>query len=151
MENAMLASTLVSFSLLLLSYLWTGVKPEDFGRVPRRLHAYLLIAALAATVAVWVVIVRAYGMDQPDVFRRSLAIHVTLYFLLQLAFIPLVRRASSWGREPVQLLLLACVVPMAFVFGSAWSHSTSSVDVWLTGYVFFHVFVHDALLYGYMF
>lgn len=149
---SLLIPTVTSFVLLLGSYVITGARRDDFGNVPHKWHTYMLVSALLATVALWFVIVRAsVSTTSTKAYRDSLAVYSTSYFLLQLLFIPLVRKRTVFGREPVQLLLLVCTIPMALIFNSAWAYSNSTLDTSLTGFTFFHIFVNDALLYGHMF
>lgn len=143
-----LASSVLTFCLLLLSYFKTGATRNDFGNVPQNLHVYMLVMAAVATVCLWILLVRVYTTDKDDDGRFG--VYASVYFVLQLGFIPSVRWANRGNSKvPMQFLLLLCTIPMALLFGSV--RDDDAVGWALAGFVFFHVVVNDAILYGYLF
>lgn len=171
-QHLLAYTTLVVNVALGLSYLRTGVRTSDFGRVPVELHAYLLVmAALAfACILVYVVLlVRRVDVVRPTDYLVATAC-VALYYVLQMAFLPLVRASTvaaapasplppsssstavTLSRVWVRALLGLCVPPMVVLawLGVRYGHDEPALPV-LGLFVTGHVFINDFAIYGFLF
>ena len=144
-----MVTTVVVNLALWVGYAVTGLRKSDFGNVPGKAQLYFLISAALAYVANLVFI--AMLAKKPESHLYAAAVCVGVYYILQLAFVPLVR-ASQNGRSAnwVRSLLLMCIIPIAVLAGIA-VLTRELVLVTLGVFVALHVVVNDAILFGYLF
>jgi hypothetical protein len=139
--------------------LWVSyaiMKPNndtDFGSVPPGLRMYLLISACVAYVCNWAFIgILGTKDDASDEKINIVTASIVAYYLLQLAFLPIVRSCVQRGvsKWPLRLLLIACVVPMAIVAGIG-VEAKDKILATLGIVAATHVLVNDAIVYGFLF
>ena len=128
---------------------WQSASRTDFGRVPRRLHAYLLICAAAAfacnVVFVLAVTTRDGEYAEAEVLAPTLSL--CAYNLLLLAFLPLRRTDEKW---PVRILLGAAACLQ--LFAAAVGATTGSPVLAITGGIgAAHCVVNDGIVYAMLF
>ena len=142
-------SVYASFVWLVISYLITGIKNEDFGNTPSFLKVYLLATAAAAFACMLAIPVVAIAKDVDESIMIRVSIYLTLYFLLQLGFIPSVRHgAKTQKKSLVRLLLLVCAVLIGGLYGTVLSIPVLSQ---LALFSLVHVTFNDLILYGALF
>lgn len=135
------------------SYAVVGLDMADFGRVPRALWWYFVGTAALAFLSMWAFVgVIASKRAVPATSIYAVLASLTVYYALQMAFLPLARsavqgRTSRWA---VRALLLACVPPVAIIAGTG----VELKDPWLAslgGVASLHVLFNDAVVYGFLF
>ena len=148
---ALIAATVVLNVALWASYATLGLRATDFGAVPEGARIYFLAFALIAYIAniAFISILAADGTGEE---QNAATACVLVYYVLQLAFIPLVRASQSGACSPnwVRALLLVCVLPVAVLAGIAVRARRALLSA-LGILVSLHVLVNDAVLYGFLF
>jgi len=140
----------VSFLLLLLSYAKTGASRKDFGHVPMSMHPYFMITAFTCFVLLWVAAVTSFVDDSIEDMRIKIAVCISIYFLLQIGFIPLTRYAlkKEKARIALQALLILCTIPIGVLFVFVFENRFLAI---ITGICLLHVVLNDAILFGSLF
>lgn len=154
-SKLILASTTVAANVAL----WTSyavMKPDvtsDFGNVPNRLRRYLLISAIVTFICILASVgVLLSRDDDSDATLIFVSINLVVYYVLQMAFLPLVRASTQGGASKwvVRWLLFACIVPITAVAAIGVKAQDPRLSVFgLTAAV--HTLVNDAILYGFLF
>lgn len=118
--------------ILWISYIKLKVGIDDFGKVPKKFHVYLLLSASIAYLFNLIHVNQNYdsGVD--------FQIAASTYYLLQMFFIPAVRYDNG---NITRILLLICVIPISYLF---WKRPSA-----LSLAVVLHVAINDFLFYGF--
>ena len=141
----LLITTIVVNVLLWISYIIVGLRPSDFGKIGKNAQTYFLIIAGLAYIANLVFVGLLLTKTNVDFIAAS--IFVAAYYILQIAFIPLVRLSQKTGNSSiVQALLLICVIPITLLAGIA-VKTRDNLLIILGIFVAIHVLVNDAIIY----
>ena len=142
------SSTVASLGLV-ISLGLQRIGLDDFGEVPRQMHAYLIAVGILGYACMMVVTIcistRRVDLTDTDVMRVLAC--TLLYYGLQFGFLPLVRARQ---RVAMRVLLTVAVLPVATIAGIA----VRTRVAWFAALAIAaaaHVLVNDAILYGYLF
>ena len=125
--------------LLLTSYYILKVNSADFALVHPKFHKYMLIMAFFAYICNIFHVVYISKVGSSDSYFQIASIS---YYILQLVFIPFMRTAK--GNAVRVILGLACIP-----IGVLHMYSRSSI-MYVSLFVFIHVFVNDFILFSFM-
>ena len=151
-QVTLVVTAILGNAILLLSYLVTSPSTADFGRVPKSLHLYLLVAALIAYLChlAFVALLAREQRASDNALYLSAAC-VAFYCSLQLAFVPLVRRVVA-GKSSVwslRALLMLCIIPMVLLAGIG--IEVGGLTLATLGLIpAAHVVLNDAIVYGFL-
>lgn len=153
-RTALVGLTIATNVALWWSYVALGANADDFGsmRSPG-MQRYLLVAASVAYICLLAVVGLLATTDAASTMQVwSAAGCVTVFTLLQLAFLPAVRahvrgaRSKNWARG----VLLSATLPITVLAGICLL-TRKPLLIGLSIAVVLHVVFNDALLYGFSF
>ena len=149
----LLITTIIVNAILWLSYLKDKLSYSDFGEIKSNTlrHYMLTIASLAYLSNLLFVIILISKKDISDLDYKIAIFSIFVYYILQLFFIPLVRHSiKTKNKMFVRLLLLICCIPMFALSLISLNYKYLILKV-LSFFTLIHVFVNDAILYGFLF
>ena len=149
----LLITTIIVNAILWLSYLKDKLSYSDFGEIKSNTLRYymLTIASLAYLSNLLFVIILISKKDISDLDYKIAIFSIFVYYILQLFFFPLVRHSiKTKNKMFVRLLLLICCIPMFALSLISLNYKYLILKV-LSFFTLIHVFVNDAILYGFLF
>lgn len=137
---------------------YAAMRPHsrDFGSVKGSIRVYMLVAAAVAYACnlAYVGLVVAAPLERLKATQvDTITIATAVYYLLQLAFLPLVRaslKGNGVSKFWVQSVLVLCILPMA-VLAVVAVQTKNPALIALSLVPLLHVTVNDAVLFGGMF
>lgn len=148
-QISLLVCTILVNVGLMYSYYLQGLRAEDFGNFPTNLKVYVLVSASIAYVCNLAQIYNLSRQGNDDTLLLT-TVCVIAFYTLQLGFIPLLRRSLRDGnRWPVRILLLVAVLPVSILAGIG--IESDRVSALLGVITAMHVFLNDALLFGFLY
>lgn len=128
------------------------LKMTDFGNVPVKFHAYMLISAGLAYLANLVCVALLVNENLSEEYTNICTACILFYYTFQVAFIPLVRKSTNneISKTWVRILLVVCIIPIAVLTAVSFQTSNKILQI-LSIFVLSHVSLNDALLYGLLF
>ena len=135
-------------------YAYMRPRASDFGAIQsNRVRVYTLSAAAVAYVCnlvfIGMVVAAPISKKMTRAHVDTITSATTVYYLLQLLFLPLVRASlkGATSKVWVQSLLLLCILPLA-VIATVAMQTRSAALIALSLVSLLHATVNDAVLYG---
>ena len=145
----LISITIVLNVLLWMSYFVLKAGSSDWGDVPQSLRSYLLVCALGSYVCVLAYVWFVATEDRGSGATWGVTACVSIYFVIQLLFIPLLRKIQEGGipRNRMRMLMTLSAVPLGGLVVVA-AHLKDTELIVLSSVATVHTIVNDAWLFS---